>query len=206
MFAVFVAFVAIVVLADNPTEAILYLALMTNFLVAVSILSKWNKVSPGYVPGDAFEDSEAKSTDYDLAPAVSFTSSPVNPPAGGDEDAQSSISNARLPRGILAADPSKYDELTGDPVSVASEYGPRYDEFDALRQNHLELSPAKKYPAELFETGDADAQLAMSNLSRNRAKRAIDDRLTRDHEWFKYLYDGELEYQENLHWMSAYEY
>jgi hypothetical protein len=198
MFCVFVAFVSIVVLADNPTEAILYLALVTNFLVAVSILSKWNKVSPGYVPGDGFEDSEAKSIDSDVAPAVSFRSSPTSPPEGFDEKP--------LPAGILAADNTDYDALSGIPAAAGSEYGPEYKMYDTLRQNHLDLNPAKKFPAELFSTGDADTKFAMDAMSRNRHERNIVDRLARDNKWYEYLYDNELKYNENLHWMSQYEY
>ncbi len=203
MFGVFIAFIAIIILADNPTEAILYLALMTNFLVAVSILSKWNKVSPGYIPGDGFEDTEAKSIESDVAPAVSFSSSPISPP----ETMESQSNNTEpSPRGILQANSTDYDKLNDIPVAAGSEYGPKYEEYDLLRQNHLDLTPSKKYPAELFKSGDTDSKIAIDNMSRNRSKRAIDDMLTRDNKWFEYLYDGEMQYYENLHWMSQYEY
>jgi hypothetical protein len=62
LFIIFTVYIAIIICSKEPTEAILFLALITNFLVTTSILTKWN--------GDKLAASKPAET------------SPLNPPEG----------------------------------------------------------------------------------------------------------------------------
>lgn len=172
----FVMIVTLVVCSGSPSETILYLALMSNFLVTVNILTKWN-------------ESKQKADAAGTSPATS----PLNPPEGF------------YPGGDFK--PTVNPEYDALKEANAPDYGPRFREYDSLRQSHLDMTPGRRFPKKLFAVDDANTRMAMNNIIRgDRVKRSIDDGIIRGAADKTYIYAEELKEQEARHWMSKYEY
>ncbi len=190
VFIIFVVFVMIIICAKDAAQTMLYMTIMTNFIIVANVFTTWNyRHEKNKKSNNPEDDAEADLHDYTGEHYISETT-PLNPPALDNDVKQPSREG--------------YDTLQD---AKTPDYGPRYREYDSLRQPHLNTTPAKQFPKDIFSTNDANSKFSLDSLTRGRRiQRSIDDMITRDHKWYGYLYADEFQYQDTRHWMSNYEY
>lgn len=176
----FIVIIAIIFLADDFTKAVLIISLVTNFLLICGELCAIS------------EKHRESRKEPDLDMKRDFT-------AGGDNSANNGANNS-----VNSIQQGDVDLIHDTVVDPNHPYGEDYDNY--MKYKEVEPMKLTVAPDDDMNATSIDAKMnQFADKRRLRDKRAIDGRVSKTANYYKYHFDGELDETEKRVWWGNYD-